>query len=98
MERLTQGHPYPHKGLKDQVLTADMYYSYGFEKPFSEWEFARTRSAFGSFAVGGSLAFCDPNDGVSYAWITNQLGTCKWDDPREKMVRDAFYTCLENRS
>ncbi|MEO1220802.1 MAG: serine hydrolase domain-containing protein [Pseudomonadota bacterium] len=98
MATLKQGHPVPRKGLKDQVLTADMCYSYGFEKPFSEWEFARTRSAFGSFAVGGSLAFCDPEDGVSYAWITNQLGTGKWDDPREKMVRDAFYACLENRS
>ncbi|EAQ27873.1 putative esterase [Erythrobacter sp. NAP1] len=96
MATLKQGHPYPRKGLKDQILTADMYYSYGFEKPFSEWEFARTRSAFGSFAVGGSLAFCDPEDGVSYAWITNQLGTGKWDDPREKIVRDAFYACLEN--
>lgn len=98
MARLESGHPVPRKGLKDQVLTADMYYSYGFEKPFSEWEFARTRSAFGSFAVGGSLAFCDPEDGVAYAWITNKLGTGKWDDPREKLVRDAFYTCLENRS
>ena len=98
MAKLTQGHPYPRKGLKDQVLTADMYYSYGFEKPFSAWEYARTQSAFGSFAVGGSLAFCDPEDGVAYAWITNQLGTGKWDDPREKIVRDTFYTCLENRS
>ncbi|AWW75607.1 esterase [Erythrobacter sp. KY5] len=97
MATLKQGHPYPRKGLKDQILTADMYYSYGFEKPFSQWEFARTRSAFGSFAVGGSLAFCDPEDGVSYAWITNQLGTGKWDDPREKLVRDAFYSCLENQ-
>lgn len=98
MASLTSGHPAPRKSLKDQVLTADMYYSYGFEKPFSEWEFARTRSAFGSFAVGGSLAFCDPEDGVAYAWITNKLGTGKWDDPREKIVRDAFYTCLESRS
>ena len=95
MEALKKGHPYPAKGLKDQVLTAEMYYSFGFEKPFSEWEYARTRSAFGSFAVGGSLAFCDPEDGVAYAWITNKLGTGKWDDPREKAVRDAFYTCLE---
>ena len=98
MHTLKEGHAYPHKGLKDQILTADMYYSHGFEKPFSEWEYARTRSAFGSFAVGGSLAFCDPEEGVSYAWITNQLGTGKWDDPREKIVRDAFYACLENRS
>lgn len=98
MDSLAQGHRPPRKGLKDQVLTADMYYSYGFEKPFKEWEYARTRSAFGSFAVGGSLAFCDPDDGVAYAWITNKLGTGKWDDPREKLVRDAFYACLENRS
>ncbi len=97
MASLIKGHAYPRKGLKDQILTADMYYSHGFEKPFSEWEYARTRSAFGSFAVGGSLAFCDPEDGVAYAWITNQLGTGKWDDPREKMVREAFYACLENR-
>ncbi|MEX0341956.1 MAG: serine hydrolase domain-containing protein [Erythrobacter sp.] len=95
MDALRQGHAYPAKGLKDQVLTADMYYSHGFEKPFAEWEYARTRSAFGSFAVGGSLAFADPDDGVAYAWITNQLGTGKWDDPREKMVREAFYACLE---
>lgn len=98
MAALAAGHTLPRKGLKDQVLTADMYYSHGFEKPFSEWEYARTRSAFGSFAVGGSLAFCDPEDGVAYAWITNKLGTGKWDDPREKVVRDAFYSCLENRS
>ena len=98
MDSLSNGHRPPRKGLKDQVLTADMYYSYGFEKPFNAWEYARTQSAFGSFAVGGSLAFCDPEDGVSYAWVTNTLGTGKWDDPREKKVRDAFYTCLENRS
>ena len=98
MAVLKRGHPYPRKGLKDQVLTADMYYSFGFEKPFSAWEYARTGSAFGSFAVGGSLAFCDPDDGVAYAWITNKLGTGKWDDPREKVVRDAFYACLETRS
>ncbi len=98
MEALIKGHSYPRKGLKDQILTADMYYSYGFEKPFDQWEYARTRSAFGSFAVGGSLAFCDPEDGLAYAWITNKLGTGKWDDPREKAVRDTFYTCLENRS
>ena len=97
MAQLCAGHTRPRMGLKDQVLTVDMYYSHGFEKPFSGWEYARTRSAFGSFAVGGSLAFCDPEDGVAYAWITNKLGTGKWDDPREKIVRDAFYSCLEKR-
>ncbi|WP_233995763.1 serine hydrolase [Erythrobacter sp. SD-21] len=96
MRHLTEGHRPPSKGLKDKVLSAEMYYSLGFEKPFEKWEFARTRSAFGSFAVGGSLAYADPQDEVAYAWITNTLGTGKWDDPREKIVREAFYSCLEN--
>ncbi|QZD89251.1 beta-lactamase family protein [Qipengyuania aurantiaca] len=96
MRHLTEGHKRPSKGLKDKVLSAEMYYSLGFEKPFEQWEYARTRSAFGSFAVGGSLAYADPQDEVAYAWITNTLGTGKWDDPREKIVREAFYSCLEN--
>jgi CubicO group peptidase (beta-lactamase class C family) len=98
MNKISSGHRYPRKGLKDRILALDMYYSHGFEKPFADWEYARSRNAFGSFAVGGSLAYADPEDEVAYAWITNQLGTGKWDDPREKIVRDAFYACLENRS
>lgn len=94
---LSRGFAQPSGGLRDQVLKTDVRYSLGFEKPIPGWRFARTGSAFGAFAVGGSLAFADPQDQVAYAWVTNELGTCKWDDPREKAVRDAFYACLPDR-
>lgn len=95
MDQLVRGVTPPRCGLVDQVLHDPVRYSYGFEKPFPGWQFSRTDAAFGTFALGGSLAFADPQDQVAYAWITNQLGTYQWDDPREKDVRDAFYRCLE---
>lgn len=97
MGQLETGVASPRLGLKDQVLKTQLRYSYGFEKPFPGWQFARTPAAFGTFALGGSLAFADPQDQVAYAWITNQLGTYKWNDPREKDVRDAFYSCLQEQ-
>ncbi len=87
----------PSAGLFDQVLKLNVRYSHGFEKPFDGWQFARTQSAFGTFAIGGSLAFADPEEEVAYAWVTNELGTYRWDDPREKSVRDEFYRCLAGR-
>lgn len=95
MDALAGGIAPPRKGLQDQVLHCPVRYSHGFEKPFDGWEFARNRAAFGTFAVGGSLAFAHPEDQVAYAWVTNEMGTYKWDDPREKDCRDAFYQCLE---
>jgi CubicO group peptidase (beta-lactamase class C family) len=97
LSELEAGITEPSAGLFDEVLKTNVRYSHGFEKPIPEWEFARTGSAFGAFAVGGSLAFADPEDEVAYAWVTNELGTYKWDDPREKSVRDAFYNCLSGR-
>lgn len=97
LAELSAGIKVPSDGLFDEVLKTNLRYSHGFEKPFDGWEFARTGSAFGAFAVGGSLAFADPDDEVAYAWVTNELGTSKWDDPREKSVRDAFYDCLPGR-
>jgi CubicO group peptidase (beta-lactamase class C family) len=97
LAELKAGITEPSAGLFDQVLKTNVRYSHGFEKPISEWEFSRTHSAFGAFAIGGSLAFADPDDQVAYAWVTNELGTSKWDDPREKSVRDAFYSCLPKR-
>jgi CubicO group peptidase (beta-lactamase class C family) len=97
LAQLTIGITPPSRGLFDEVLKTKVRYSHGFEKPIPGWQFARTGSAFGAFAVGGSLAFADPEDEVAYAWVTNELGTSKWDDPREKSVRDAFYACLPGR-
>ena len=92
--RLNGAYPPPRRGSIDRIFGIDLAYSLGLEKPDAGWRFAPSSSAFGTFAVGGSFAFADPGDEVAYAWVTNQLGTHKRDDPRELAVRTAFYHCI----
>lgn len=97
LEALANGFAKPRCGLRDKVIGMEVYYSLGLEKPSADWNFAPSPSAFGTFAVGGSFAFADPDDQIAYAWVTNKLGLYKRNDPREQAVRDAFYTCLRAR-
>ena len=69
-------------------------YSLGLEKPSPWLQFGSTPAAFGTFAVGGSFAFGDPATGLGYAYVTRKLGLYKWNDPREKPVRDAVMACV----
>ena len=94
LARLCAGFPAPRRGRRDAVLHFDINYSYGLEKPGTDWRFVPSPTAFGSFAVGGSLAFADPEHRVGYAWLTNKLGLFGRDDPRELMVRRAFYQAI----
>ncbi len=91
---LCKGFPPPRRGIYDQVLKRDVYYSLGLEKPCAGWEYSPADSAFGAFAIGGSLAFADPENGLGYVWVTNRHGLYFWDDPRELAVRTALFRCL----
>ena len=86
--------PAPRCGLRDQVLKTDLCYSLGLEKKGADFDFDGSTEAFGTFALGGSYAFANPARGTAYAYVTNKLGFYKWDDPREKAVRDAFLGCV----
>ncbi len=90
--------PMPANGWRDQVLKTDLHYSLGLEKPSPEFPFGSGPSSYGTFAVGGSMAFADPDHRVGYAYTTNKLGFYKWNDPREKVVRDAFYNVMCSRN
>ncbi len=94
-EAMRAGFRRPHRGIYDQVLKRDVYYSLGLEKPCAGWWFSPSSTAFGSFAIGGSLAFADPENGLGYAWVTNRHGLYFWDDPRELAVRTALYRCIK---
>jgi CubicO group peptidase (beta-lactamase class C family) len=83
----------PRRGIRDQVLKTDLSYWLGVEKAAADFDFDGSPQAFGTFALGGSFAFADPARQVGYAYVTNKLGFYKWDDPREKAVRDAFVAC-----
>lgn len=86
--------PRPANGWRDRVLTVELHYSLGLEKPSANNAFGTDDSAFGTFAVGGSYAFADPTARVGYAYTTNKLGFSTMGDPREVAVREAVYAAL----
>ncbi|MBA2677059.1 MAG: beta-lactamase family protein [Ktedonobacteraceae bacterium] len=81
-------------GWRDVILHTDVAYSLGFLKPCPGYRFGSSDAAFGAPGSGGSFGFADPDAQVGYAYVTNKQGAAIFDDPREKAVRDAFYSCL----
>lgn len=87
----------PQSGWMDCVFKADLQYALGLEKPSHEFPFGSSQSAFGTFAIGGSMGFADPDAKVGYAYTTNKMGFHRWNDPREMRVRNAFYRALKKQ-
>jgi len=64
---------------KDQVLQIETAFGIGFMKdPLNERTKIRTifgpeLSAFGQPGSGGSLGFCDPKNGIAFAYVMNQM-------------------------
>jgi CubicO group peptidase (beta-lactamase class C family) len=85
----------PGGGWRDLVLHRDMAYALGFMKPFEGYRFGSSSAAFGTAGSGGSFGFADPDAQVGYAYVMNHQGVRVLDEPREKVLRDAFYRCLQ---
>ena len=84
----------PYKGPRDAILKLDTRYHLGFSRPSPDMSFGSSPRAFGCPGAGGSFAMGDPDEGLGFAYVTNQMGFRLFDDPREKAVRDACYRCL----
>jgi CubicO group peptidase (beta-lactamase class C family) len=95
MDQLTRPATAPSGGWHDLVLRIDAAYSLGFIKPSPRFRFGTSDSAFGHPGAGGSFGFADPDRQVGFAYAPNKLGHHLTDDPREKVLRDAVYRCLE---
>ena len=75
-------------GFFDEALRGEMHYSLGFMQPSETWKFGN-EGAFGTPGAGGSLGYADPKIGLSYAYVTNRMGTID-GDPRELALRHAL--------
>jgi CubicO group peptidase (beta-lactamase class C family) len=49
--------------------------------------------SFGHFGAGGSLGFCDPDTGLAFGYVTNDMGP-RWQNPRNGGLIKAVYGCL----
>jgi CubicO group peptidase (beta-lactamase class C family) len=49
---------------------------------------------FGHSGAGGSTAFCDPDEGLAFAYVMNQMKMLVSEDPRGANLVAAAYQCL----
>jgi CubicO group peptidase (beta-lactamase class C family) len=78
----------------DRVFQIPTAFSAGFMKDSGKsrrWIFGRSTSSFGHPGAGGSHAFADPENGISFAYVMNQMEQSVL--PNEKSLRlvDALY-------
>ena len=70
----------------------------GFLRPGPSVEWGSSRRAFGTPGAGGSFGFADPDAGLGFASVMNNMNYYFFDDPREKALRDAVHHCIRRLS
>ncbi len=65
----------------------------GFQLTQPERPLGPNPGAFGHFGAGGSLGFCDPQTGVAFGYVTNDMGP-RWQNPRNRGLIDAVFASL----
>jgi CubicO group peptidase (beta-lactamase class C family) len=84
----------PDLGARDAVLGVETNYSFGFMKPSPDFRFGTGERSFGTMGAGGSFGFADPDVGVGFCYAPNRMGFHLWNDPRERLLRDAVYRAI----
>ena len=78
---------------EDLVLHRPSRFGLGFQLTQPERPIGPGQATFGHFGAGGSLGFADPESGVAFGYVMNQMGP-RWQNPRTRALVDAVYTCL----
>ena len=65
----------------------------GFQLTQTERPLGPNPRAFGHFGAGGSLGFCDPDTGMAFGYVTNDMGP-RWQNPRNRGLIEAVYASL----
>lgn len=78
---------------EDLINQRPSRFGLGFQLTQPERPLGPNPGAFGHFGAGGSLGFCDPQAGVAFGYVTNDMGP-RWQNPRNKALIDAVYASL----
>jgi CubicO group peptidase (beta-lactamase class C family) len=78
---------------EDLVLRRPSRFGLGFQLTQPERPFGPGPGGFGHFGAGGSVGFCDPEAGVAFGYVTSQMGP-RWQNPRNRALINAIFTCL----
>jgi CubicO group peptidase (beta-lactamase class C family) len=78
---------------EDMVLHRVTRFGLGFQLTQEERPLGPGPAGFGHFGAGGSLGFCDPEAGLAFGYVANQMGP-RWQNPRNRALIDAVYASL----
>jgi len=82
-----------HSRGADLVTEHPARFGLGFQLTQAERPMGKGAGSFGHFGAGGSLGFCDPDAGLAFGYVTNDMGP-RWQNPRNRALMDAVYGCL----
>jgi CubicO group peptidase (beta-lactamase class C family) len=82
-----------HSAGTDLITQRTSRFGLGFQLTQPERPLGPHPGAFGHFGAGGSLGFCDPECGVGFGYVTNDMGP-RWQNPRNRALIDAVYACV----
>lgn len=77
----------------DLVLGRPSRFAVGFQLSQPERPLGPSGRGFGHFGAGGSVGFCDPETGVAFAYVMNQMGP-RWQNPRNRALIDAVFSSM----
>ena len=82
-----------HSAGLDLVTQRPSRFGLGFQLTQKERPLGPNPHAFGHFGAGGSLGFCDPDTGLAFGYVTNDMGP-RWQNPRNAALIEAAYAGL----
>jgi CubicO group peptidase (beta-lactamase class C family) len=77
----------------DRVLDRPSRFGLGFQLTHPERPLGPNAGAFGHFGAGGALGFCDPEAGIGFGYVMNDMGA-RWQNPRNRALVDSVYASL----
>jgi CubicO group peptidase (beta-lactamase class C family) len=77
----------------DLVSQRPSRFGLGFQLTQIERPLGPNPNSFGHFGAGGSLGFCDPDTGLAFGYVTNDMGP-RWQNPRNGGLIKAVYGSL----
>ena len=83
---------------RDEVMGVPSWMSLGFLRPGPQLDWGSSRRAFGTPGAGGSFGFADPDGRLGDAYVMNNMEFHMFDDPREKVLRDAVHRSIRGLS
>jgi CubicO group peptidase (beta-lactamase class C family) len=79
---------------EDLVMGYETHFGTGFQLPFPFRPMAGPGS-FGHYGMGGAVAFAQPEQGFSFAYVMNQMLPSARVDPRPNALVQALLTCIK---